>query len=255
MLLTRCGTDHLQQHHRALRKQKYEKTGTTTNTTVSFKLESCSSPPSYLSSSTTKTAWGEFITATIYLYLAFVLGLEFVLPSYISPFCEISGVGSNYVGNLITSGFWSAFVMMRFVVVIAESIFPIDHAMLLTIFNGVALSCSLCWTMYPKSSWSLWLGSLGIGAMLAPSFPSAIVVLTATRTVLKHKYVILAFFFAYAGMVGCNFFFHLLLSGNRDVGSLPWGVSALLSISFILVMLATAIFHLARPKSNQRKEN
>mmetsp|Transcript_35206 Transcript_35206/g.49021 ORF Transcript_35206/g.49021 Transcript_35206/m.49021 type:complete len:187 (-) Transcript_35206:279-839(-) len=176
---------------------------------------------------------------------------EQVLPSYISPFCEISGVGTNYLGNMITSGFWSAFVIMRFLVVIAESVFPIDHAMLLTIFNGIALSSALFWTTYPESLWSLWVASLGIGAMLAPSFPSAIVVLTEARTVLKHKYVVLAFCFAYAGMVGCNSFFHLLLSGDRDVMSLPWGVSILLCISFILVATATAVFHLARPKSNR----
>jgi len=203
--------------------------------------------PAWRSTDPPKTLWGESITILIYVYLALNLGLEFVLPSYLSPFCEVSGVGTNYLGNLITSGFWSMFVFTRFVIVLIESLIPIDHAVLLTIFNFVALGCAITWTMYPDRSWSLWIASLGIGSMLAPCFPSAIVVLTEARSVLKHKYVILAFFFTYAGMVGCNSFLHWLLSGEGSVSALPMGVAWMLVTSSILISTATLVFHFGRP--------
>jgi len=196
--------------------------------------------------------WRDCVTALVYIYLALTLGLEFVLPSYLSPFAEVSGVASNYVGNLVTSGFWMAFVGTRFVVVLLETLIPIQHDLLLWLFTAVSTTCGVVWAINPNSEWSLWVAAIGIGAMLAPAFPSAVVVLTEARTVLKHKYVLLAFCFAYAGMVGCNGFLHWLLSGVGSVEALPCGVVGMLVASWIVISLVVFLLKCAKPRCLQK---
>jgi len=198
--------------------------------------------------------WSQIITYTSYVYLALVLGLEFVLPSYLSPFCEVGGVASNYVGNLLTSGFWMAFVFTRFFLVVLEGVVALDHALLLSILNAAGLACAVIWMLHPTELWSMWVVSLGIGSSLAPCFPSTIVVLTEARKVLKHKYVILAFCFGYAGMILCNSFFHRLLNQSGSIDALPLGVVSILVVSQVLMTSTTALFHFGRPKNDTHQQ-
>uniref|UniRef100_A0A7S2U5L2 Uncharacterized protein n=1 Tax=Lotharella oceanica TaxID=641309 RepID=A0A7S2U5L2_9EUKA len=177
-----------------------------------------------------------------YLFAFVALGVEFNIVAYITPYIESRGIGSNALGNLMTSSYSFAFMVGRIFsgyleVAGVPPLWILDGAMLIATLLAVMVS----W--FSTSILAIWIAAIGWGTFLSPSWPCTLIVLRHTGE-LSDCMVQVFIFAIYSGQWALDLVMDKIIQtfGTR---ALPYGLACALATASVIIITITLVF----PKS------
>mmetsp|Transcript_28667 Transcript_28667/g.69875 ORF Transcript_28667/g.69875 Transcript_28667/m.69875 type:complete len:628 (-) Transcript_28667:27-1910(-) len=182
-----------------------------------------------------------------YVFAFLVLGVEFNIVAYITPYIESRKIGSNALGNLITSSYSFAFMVGRIVIGYLE-VSGVSPFKILDVCTLVAATLAGIVSYFSTSIIAIWIGAIGWGMFLSPSWPCTIMVLRSTGEL--SDYMVQFFIFAiYSGQWTLDLVMDIVIK-NFGTQALPGSLAVALMASFIVIFVATTIFYSANRKND-----
>eukprot|EP00471_Norrisiella_sphaerica_P002207 CAMPEP_0184493186 /NCGR_PEP_ID=MMETSP0113_2-20130426/25351_1 /TAXON_ID=91329 /ORGANISM="Norrisiella sphaerica, Strain BC52" /LENGTH=441 /DNA_ID=CAMNT_0026878371 /DNA_START=215 /DNA_END=1537 /DNA_ORIENTATION=+ len=127
--------------------------------------------------------WRANIVMILGYMFAFVsIGVEFNIVAYITPYVESRKIASNTIGNFITTSYSVAFMVGRILIGILE-VKGFPPALILNACMLIATALAAFVTYFSTSIAAIWIGAVGWGALLSPSWPLTILLLRQTGEV------------------------------------------------------------------------
>jgi len=214
---------------------------------VRFKVPDRKHPPSTfrISRQRLSSCRAYVIMVLGYLFAFVAVGVEFNIVAYITPYIESLKIGSNTTGNFITSSYSFAFMLGRIISGYLElqGVSPLvilDSCMLVATLLAALVS------MYPTSMSVIWLGAVGWGMFLSPSWPCTLIILRQTGP-LSELMVQMFIFAIYCGQWTLDLIMDRIIQ-EFGTKALTYGLSCALLSALLIVITISVVYH-SRPSA------